>query len=50
MIKFEITAATFNGNVVKAVGETQSAARDAVKVAAANLGSCIRKVISIKAA
>ena len=48
MTYFEYKAATFNGNVVVGIGATLNVARkDATEVASA-LGSCIRKVISVR--
>ena len=48
MTYFEYKAATFNGNVVVGIGATIDAARKDAIDAASALGSCIRKVISVR--
>jgi len=47
MTTYEHKAATFNGNVVIGKGETAEMAREDAINAAAALGSCIRKTISV---
>ena len=48
MTYYEYKAATFNGNVVVGTGATLDAARKDATDAASALGSCIRKVISVR--
>ena len=48
MFYFEYKAQTFNGNVVVGTGASLDAARKGASDAAEALGSCIRKVVSVR--
>ena len=47
MATYEHKAATFNGNIVIGKGDTKEKALEAANSAAADIGSSIRKTISI---
>ncbi|MGA1235146.1 MAG: hypothetical protein ACO3VR_14620 [Lutimaribacter sp.] len=48
MTTYEHKAATFNGNIVTGKGDTPEKAYEQACNAAHNIGSCIRKTISVR--